>query len=98
MFVVMDSVLPHVSEKVMKHNAEVTQFTDEPQPPTRGNFYQPMAEGAGVTGGWRRSQMFWVKRGVKAAFMSGMTGAVFSVLRTSRSQKRGLLRYVPMFR
>lgn len=96
MFVMMDSVFPRMSERVVKKNAELTHFTNEVQPPTHGNVYQPMAEGAGVSGGWRRSPMLWVKRGVKAAVMSGVTGAVFSVLRSR--QRRGLLRYIPMFR
>lgn len=50
-----------------------------------------------IIGGWRRSPMFWVKRGLKAAVMSGVTGAVVSVLRP-RPARRGLRRYIPMFR
>lgn len=98
MFLMMDSVLPRLTEKLMQKSVEHTHFLDEPQAPTRGNMYQPMATGDSVSGGWRRAPMFWLKRGVKAAVMSGVTSALVTVVKAQQQRQHRIRKLINAFR
>lgn len=46
-------LMPTLSEKTMARQVEIDHFLDEPAAANPGNIFEPVAYGAGVSGGWK---------------------------------------------
>ncbi|WP_375742805.1 SDR family oxidoreductase [Corallococcus interemptor] len=61
-FSAVHGLLPGTFERTMKAGTDVLHFQDERQGPTPGNVFQPMAEGATVSGGYHGTGKTWLRR------------------------------------
>jgi short-subunit dehydrogenase len=77
MGLVNDRIAPGLTERAAAHSMATEQFTDEPAPPTSGNLFEPLDEGAEVSGGWKPSRdgLPWKALGLAAAGAAAL-GAV----------------------
>lgn len=48
-----ERLVPGLTERIGARVMEATHLTDQAAPPTPGNLYEPIAEGADVSGGWK---------------------------------------------
>jgi NAD(P)-dependent dehydrogenase (short-subunit alcohol dehydrogenase family) len=44
---------PAVAERMLARQVDTDHFQDRPAPPTDGNLFEPIAEGVGISGGWK---------------------------------------------
>lgn len=92
--VMMDSVFPRVTERLMKKSTEAPHVAGEEETPTRGGLYAPVANGDGVRGESKASGQGWFTRSAKTVLMSGLTSAVITILLPA-PKRRGIRRLMP---
>lgn len=95
MVVGLHTLAPRLLERVMATNAELLHFTRQKQDATRGNLYAPVADGEGVSGGWRETPAAWLKRGLKVAAVGGVASML---VRGLTPRRRGLRRLLTVWR
>jgi len=79
-----DRLAPGWTERGAAKQMAAEQFTDEPAAPTAGNVLEPVPEGTGATGGWkRRSRTRGRRLGLAAA---AAAAAALGALARSRSR------------
>ncbi|HLL51791.1 MAG TPA: SDR family oxidoreductase [Thermomicrobiales bacterium] len=73
---VQQSLAPGMSERMLATMIDKQHLADDPAPPTSGNLFSPMGDGARVSGGWRPTDGASKARKLATAALVGIPAAL----------------------